>query len=419
MTISNTPRPALLGCLALMLTLLLSGACVPQNMVISPLGTVVVGPGEDIQIRSIEVITGSIKDLGTPRQRAVAMALADYGPIKGHNVTMGAGLDSLCTAEGGKAAAETAAGDHRVVAVIGTSCSVAAAAASPILSEAGLVMLSSSNTAPSLTSDLQGNPGANYHAGYYRVSSNDLYQAQAVAEFVHNQLGLHRMAAIHDGDPYTTGLTAAFTTAFEALGGAVTAIEEVSRGDTDMIPMLTRIAAANPEGIFFPLFPDEAGHVVQQIEKVEGLAGLALFNTESLLFTELDSVDAYLSGPEFNFGANVNQATGRSGDDLFEAYRQNYNESANHAYIALAYDAATILLRAIEEVAVADGDTLFIDRARLREALTSTTGFDGIIGPISCDSFGDCGTGLILISHYTDPAVNDITQLPVVFRYAP
>ena len=419
MTISNTPRPALLGFLALTLTLLLSGACVPQNMVISPLGTVVVGPGEDIQIRSLEVITGSIRDLGTPRQRAVAMALADYGPIKGHNVTMGAGLDSLCTAEGGKAAAETAAGDHRVVAVIGTSCSVAAAAASPILSEAGLVMLSSSNTAPSLTSDLQGNPGANYHAGYYRVSSNDLYQAQAVAEFVHNQLGLHRMAAIHDGDPYTTGITAAFTTAFETLGGAVTAIEEVSRGDTDMIPMLTRIAAANPEGIFFPLFPDEAGHVVQQIEKVEGLAGLALFNTESLLFTELDSVDAYLSGPEFNFGANVNQATGRSGDDLFEAYRQNYNESANHAYIALAYDAATILLRAIEEVAVADGDTLFIDRARLREALTSTTGFNGIIGPISCDSFGDCGTGLILISHYTDPAVNDITQLPVVFRYAP
>lgn len=419
MKTADAPRPALLGFLALTLTLLLSGACVPQNMVISPLGTVVVGPGEDIQIRSIEVITGSIKDLGTPRQRAVAMALADYGPIKGHNVTMGAGLDSLCTAEGGKAAAETAAGDPRVVGVIGTSCSVAAAAASPILSEAGLVMISSSNTAPSLTSDLQGNPGANYHPGYYRVSSNDLYQAQAVAQFVHNQLGLHRMAAIHDGDPYTTGLTAAFATAFEALGGAVTAVEQVSRGDTDMIPMLTRIAAANPEGIFFPLFPDEAGHVVQQIEEVEGLEGLALINSESLLFTELEMVDAYLTAPEFNFGANVNQATGRSGDELFAAYRQKYNESANHAYIALAYDAATILLRAIEEVAVADGDTLFIDRARLREALTSTTGFDGIIGPISCDSFGDCGTGLILIAHYTDPAVDDITQLPVVFRYAP
>ena len=137
MKTSDTPRPALLGCLALIITLLLTSACVPQNMVVSPLGTVVVGPGEDIQIRSLEVLTGSIAELGIPRQRVVAMALADYGPIKGHKVTMGAGLDSLCTAAGGKAAAETAVGDRRVVGVIGTSCSLAAAAASPVLSEAG------------------------------------------------------------------------------------------------------------------------------------------------------------------------------------------------------------------------------------------------------------------------------------------
>ena len=47
-----------------------------------------VGPGEEIQIRSVEVLTG-IGELGIPRQRA--MAVADYGPIKGHKVSMGAG----------------------------------------------------------------------------------------------------------------------------------------------------------------------------------------------------------------------------------------------------------------------------------------------------------------------------------------
>ena len=355
------PRLALLGWLVLILALLLGGACVPENMVVSPLGTVVVGAGEDIQIRSLEVITGSIGEMGVPRQRAVALALADYGPIMGHRVSMGAGLDSLCTAAGGAAAAETAVGDRRVVGVLGTSCSVAAAAAAPIVSEAGLVMISSSNTAPSLTSDLRGNAGANYHAGYYRVSSNDLYQAEAVAEFVYGELGLRRMATIDDGDPYTSGLTGAFAVAFEALGGTVTAVEEVSRGDTDMAPVLTRIAAGSPEGIFFPLFPDEAGYVVRQIEEV---AGLALINSESLLFTELEEVDAYLSGPEFDF---VNEATGRSGDALFAAYQERYGEGANYAYMALAYDAATILLRAIEEVAVADGDTLFIDPGREAE----------------------------------------------------
>ena len=92
--------PALLSRLVLILALLLGGACVLQDMVVSPLGTVVVGAGEDIQIHSLEVLTG-IGELGVPRQRAGAMAQADYGPIEGHRVSMGAGLDSLCTAEGG------------------------------------------------------------------------------------------------------------------------------------------------------------------------------------------------------------------------------------------------------------------------------------------------------------------------------
>ncbi len=107
----------LLRWLVLLSPFLLTGACVAQDLVVSPLGTVVVGPGEEIQIRSVEVLTG-IGELGIPRQRAVAMALADYGPIKGHTVSMGAGLDSLCTAEGGLGAAEMVVDDARVVGVI-------------------------------------------------------------------------------------------------------------------------------------------------------------------------------------------------------------------------------------------------------------------------------------------------------------
>ena len=52
------------------------------------------------------------------------MALVDYGPIKRRDVSMGAGLDSLCTEADGFAAADTVIGNSRVVGVIGTSCSV-------------------------------------------------------------------------------------------------------------------------------------------------------------------------------------------------------------------------------------------------------------------------------------------------------
>ena len=405
----------------LLLLLILTGACVPPDFESAALGTVVVGPGDAIHIRSLGALT-SAGDLGVPSQRGVALAVADYGPIKGHNVTMGAGLDSLCSALGGAAAAATVVGDARVVGVIGTSCSVAAAAASPIVSEAGLLMVSPSNTSPSLTSDLRGKAGSNYHPGYHRLASNDLYQAQAVAQFAYNELGLRTMAAIHDGDPYTSGLTGAFTAAFEQLGGSVT-MAMVNKGDTDMIPVLSQIAANSPDGLFIPLFPEEGTRIVQQLGQVEGLEASTLIGGAALLVSEFlavpESEGMYLPGPELNFGSNVNEATGRRGDELIAAYQEQYNEGPTSAYLAHSYDATTILLRAIEEVAVAHGDTLYIDRAKLREAVTNTSGFSGIIGTLSCDEFGDCGTGRVHISHHTDSSMTDVESLPVVYRFAP
>ena len=421
MTAKRGSRPAFLHWFSLLALLILAGACVPADFESPALGTVVVGGGEEIQIRALGALTRA-GELGVPSQRGVALAVADYGPIKGHAVSMGAGLDSLCSAAGGAAAAGTVIGDGRVVGVIGTACSVAAAAASPILSEAGLVMVAPSTTSPSLTSDLRGNAGSNYHPGYHRVASNDLYQAEAVADFVYNELGLRSMAAIHDGDPYSSGLTTAFTTAFEQLGGSV-AVAMVNKGDTDMLPVLTEVAAGSPEGLFLPIFPEEAGPILRQSSQVDGLEGLTRIGGGGLLVSEFlalpESEGFYFAGPELDFGGNVNEATGRSGDELTAAYQEKYGESSTSAYLAHAYDATTILLRAIEEVAVAEGDALYIDRAKLREALAGTSGFSGIIGAISCDEFGDCGTGRVQISHHTDSTMTDVERLPVVYRYAP
>ena len=421
MTTKRGSRFAVLHWFSLLAALILAGACVPVDSESSPLGTVVVGGGEDIQIRALGTLTRA-GDLGVPSQRGVALAVADYGPIKGHGVSMGAGLDSHCSAAGGAAAAETVLGDGRVVGVVGTSCSVAAAAASPILSEAGLAMVAPSTTSPSLTSDLRGNAGSNYHAGFHRTASNDLYQAEAVADFVYNELGLRKMAAVHDGDPYTSGLTAAFKAAFEALGGTV-AVAMVNKGDTDMIPVLTEIAAASPEGLFLPIFPEEAGPILRQSSEVEGLAGLVRIGGGGLLVSGFlalpESEGFYFAGPTLDFGSNVNGATGRSGDELNAAYQERYGEHSTSAYLAHAYDATTILLRAIEEVAVVVGDALYIDRAKLREALGGTRDFSGIIGAISCDEFGDCGTGRVQISQHTDSTMTDVEGLPVVYRYSP
>ncbi len=95
--------------------------------------------------------------------------------------------------------------------------------------------------------------------------------------------GITTAAAIHDGDPYTDGLATAFADAFEELGGTIAIYTAVQKGDTDMVPVLTEVAGAAPEAIFFPIFPPEGNFIVQQIGGVAGLEDVLLMAADGLL----------------------------------------------------------------------------------------------------------------------------------------
>lgn len=421
----NTKRSmrfiAVLGALALVVAACGDGGEGGDAPEPGELGAVTVPDGDAIQIRSLNAITGDVAFLGLPNQRAVELAIADYGQIAGHDVTIGTGLDDLCSNEGGQAAAQTIVSDEQVVGVIGTSCSGAAVAASPVVSNAGMVMISPSNTSPALTSDLEGNAGTDYHEGYYRTAHNDLFQGQAVAEFVFNDLGLTTAAAIHDGDPYTQGLSQAFADAFEAAGGEITTFVGVNKGDTDMTPVLSEVAQGSPEAIYFPIFQPEGDFIVQQIGGVSGLDDVTLIGADGLLVSDFlalpETEGMYFSGPSLQFEGNENELTGVSASDFLATYQEEYGEPPSAAFWAHAYDATTMLLAAIEEVAVETSEGLFIDRAELREALNDSA-FQGMIGQVQCDDFGDCGAQEIQIVHHTDTSVTDATQMEVVFTYS-
>jgi len=129
------------------------------------LGAVEVAPGQEIQIRSLNTITGVTAFAGIPNQRGVELAITDYGPIAGRSVSLGTPLDDFCSPDGGQAAAQTVVADPTVVGVIGTTCSSSAAAAMPLISAAGMVMISPSNASPWLTSDMAGKVGSAYLPG--------------------------------------------------------------------------------------------------------------------------------------------------------------------------------------------------------------------------------------------------------------
>jgi len=387
------------------------------------LGTVEVGAGEDIQIRSLHAISGDVAFLGVPMSRAVDMAVADYGDIHGHSVNVGTWLDDLCSSDGGQAAAQTIVADESVIGVLGTSCSGAATAAAPLITGAGMVLISGSNTSPALTSDLAGTAGSNWSEGYYRTAHNDLYQGAAAAKFAYEVLGASSAATIHDGDPYTEGLATAFANSFSDLGGDLQTITAVNKGDTDMVPVLTEVAAGSPDLLFFPIFPPEGNYISQQIGEVAGLENTTLMAADGMLvdnYMEIpESEGVFMSGPDLNFEGNSNAATGQTGDGFLAAYEAEHGEAPSAAFWAHAYDATTLLLSAIEAASSKDGDTLVVDRAGVREFMSGVSSWPGIIGSITCDDFGDCGSQRIAVVQHMDSSDIAAGKNNVVFTYAP
>ena len=410
---------------AALITILATASCTetttPPPPEPGPLEPIMLDADDPIRIRMLLSVTVA-PSLGAVSRAGAEFAAEDMGLIHGREVELGDPVDTSCSPEGGRAGAMGILGDPKVAGIIGTNCSAAAVAASPVVSDAGLVMISPSNTSPVLTSDLAGNANADHHPGYFRTASNDLHQARALSDFVYNRLELRSVATVHDGDPYTSALVEAFADAFSALGGSVPSQAEIAKGQTDMTEALTAFAAAGPDAIFFPLFVTEGSAFAAQAQAFDGLEGTTLISAAALLVGQFlatpQSEGIYFAGPEADFRSDVNEATGRSGEQVLAAYDARHRGFPPSPYWAHAYDATTILLSAIEAVAVEEGDMLHIDRMALRAQVRATS-MSGLVGTVACDRFGDCGTGRMNIYHHTDRNITDVSRLPVVYVYNP
>ena len=394
----------------------------PDRFEAGPLGAVEVAANEAVQIRSLLAHDGWEAAAEAGRD-AIEIAIRDFGDIHGRRVDLGLPGNSMCSPAGGRAAAQAVIDEGQVVGVIGTSCSGAGAAASELLSEAGLVMISPSNTSPSLTSDLEGNENANYYPGYFRLSNNDIYTGRAAAAFVYEEMNLRKMGTVDIDDAYIAGLVDAFSDAFEKLGGEVAGsrilFEDEAGFEASLATASGELMDANVEGIFFPLYPAQASPFLRQLP--EALRGLYLVSADALLTPEFlvleESEGLYIAGPITTFG-NVNSVTGKSEAEVKQVIETAYGDTPG-SFWQHSYDATTLLLDAIRSVAEMQGGKLYIDRAELRTQLAATEGFEGLVGAISCDAFGDCGNGITNVFYHTDSSVTDAAALEVVYQYVP
>lgn len=361
------------------------------------IGCVEIGPDDPIRIASALVITGPNESLGLDSQYGVEIAIADRGEINGHAVELQA-EDDGCSAEGGQTAGQKIASDPSIVGVIGTSCSGAGVPMSQIVCAEGIAMISPSNTAPVLTD------AETRQSCYFRTAHNDKIQGRAMAEYVFNELGLTKAAVVHDGDPYTEGLASVFADSFAELGGEVVAFEAEAADATNVEPLLTSIAAAGPELIYYPVFIPLGSLITKTAKEIDGLEGVVLAAADGVQSPDFieasgDAVEGmYVSGPDLGFGNDIYTT-------FLETYQAEYGTEPTAPFHAHAYDATNMLLNAIEAVAqVGDDGSILIGRQALLDALGSTSGLAGITGTITCDENGDCADPKIAVSQVQDGA---------------
>jgi branched-chain amino acid transport system substrate-binding protein len=383
-------------------------ACVPPRPPFEPptdpIGVVKIPPGEPIHIAYWLVVAGPDASLGEDSKRGIEIAIDDMGgKLLGRPIKL-TGEDSGCNAEGGIAAATKLSTDPTIVGLIGSSCSSEAAAGVPILSKAGYVTISPSNTRPHFTMPEQRKPGGPLHvdfAGYLRTAHSDAVQGAVAAQFAWEVLKAKKAATIHDGSPYAEALQQVFADKFKEFGGTITSQEAVSPTDVDMRAVLTKIAADKPDVIYYPIFIAAGAHITKQAREIPDLDDTALMGADGMFSPDFvagagpAAEGVYLSSPDFTaFAAGY--------EDFRKKHKEKYGEDVLSIFHAHAYDAAMILFKAIEKVAVTAPDgTIYIGRQALRDALFATKDHQGLTGVLSCDPYGDCSAPLIAIYQIT------------------
>lgn len=368
-----------------------------------PFGCVEVATGDPILIGTALALTGPHAALGLDSQYGAQVALNLRGPVRGHEVEL-VNHDDRCSPDGGTAAASLLAELPGMVGVIGTSCSAAAAPASDILGEQGILLISPSNTAPRLTE-------GDARPFYARTAPNDVLQARAMAQFACAEASVSTAATLHDGGPYALALQEAFAAAFAAeCDGTMTAQVAITADGPTLAAGLSDIATSNdgasPELLYVPTVGEGSTQMTGRARRTSGmedtiLAGLQLGEDGTATSELFDGT--FLSAPTL-------MPTGAFYTGAFlEEYR---NVSALDDPIAAfhghAYDAVNLLLDAVAEAAVEEDGTLYVPRTALRDLVLATQGYEGLAGTYTCQRSGDCGAPTITVSLVEDRSLAPI-----------
>lgn len=142
---------------------------------------------------------------------------------------------------------------ERVVAVIGHLNSGQTLAAMEHYRELDLVVITPTSSEKSLTE--------RGYRNFFRVNADDTVQADVDAQFLTENLGAQRIAVLHNDTEYGRGLADLLITELGSRGGQAVVRLQVTEGQSRYEREVTRVAAAQPEAVFYAGYEIEAPYL--------------------------------------------------------------------------------------------------------------------------------------------------------------
>lgn len=332
-------------------------------------------------------LTGENSAIVIPPRNGAAMAIDEYNAKNPKVKIELVPYDSQGKADQATSLITKAIATDKIVGLIGPAFSGESKAIGGQLEESKIPSISPSATNPGLAQN-----GWTY---WHRVVANDSDQGPGIAEFLVKAKSPKKAFVISDDQEYSVGLAEAVSKSFEGAGVSVER-DKFAQAASDYSSTVTKVAAANPEVIFYGGYYAQAGRLLKQLRDggVKATFAVGDGSLDQQLVT--GAGEAAAEGAVFGCPCNIPtpDVTGS-----LKTFFDNYKKSAKAdpaIYSTEGYDAATAFIKAVEA-----GNTT---PEKINEYL-KTVDFDGASKPIKFKANGEPENNSIFIYQVKDGKV--------------
>ncbi|WP_460765262.1 branched-chain amino acid ABC transporter substrate-binding protein [Mariniluteicoccus flavus] len=351
-----------------------------------------------VKIGVVAPLSGDLSALGVGIRNGVDLAVKqanEANTVPGWKFEVVA-ADDEAKPDSGKNAATKLTGDEDVIGVVGPLNSSVGQAVQPIFQQANVALISPANTNPTLTKGADLKAPKRTYDNYFRTCTTDAVQGPFAAKYLLDK-GIKEVATVHDKKSYGQGLVSAFTEAFKAGGGTITAAETINPEDKDFAAVISKVKGTNPKALYYGGEFPQAGPMSQQMKNA-GL-NVPLMGGDGLYDPGYIQLAGKQSDNDLSTSVGAPPDKLPAGAKFVEAYQKAGYKDAYGAYGAYAYDAAQAIiegtktsLKSAKDVKSARKDTI--------KAIGSVN-LDGATGKVAFDEWGDSKSRVLTVYKVT------------------